>query len=36
MLGQLAPIGTGSFDVIMDLRMVNECGKEQTGHWEEN
>jgi DNA-directed RNA polymerase II subunit RPB1 len=36
MLGQLAPIGTGSFDVVMDLRMVNECGKEQTDHWEEN
>jgi len=36
MLGQLAPIGTGSFDVVMDLRMVNECGKEQTDLWEEN
>ena len=20
----------------MDLRMVNECGKEQAGHWDEN
>lgn len=36
MMGQLAPIGTGSFDVFMDLRLINDCVKDATGYLEEN
>ena len=36
MLGQLAPIGTGSFDVFMDLRMINESGRENLANWDDN
>jgi DNA-directed RNA polymerase II subunit RPB1 len=36
MLGQLAPIGTGSFDVVMDAKMLAKYGQEQAAHWDEN
>jgi DNA-directed RNA polymerase II subunit RPB1 len=35
MLGQLAPIGTGSFDVVMDAKMLAKFGKEDAA-WDEN
>lgn len=35
MLGQLVPIGTGSFSVVMDTRMLNKFGPDQTNQWDD-
>lgn len=34
-VGQLAPIGTGSFELVLDARLVNECAREVSTHWDE-